>query len=71
MGDRFIFQIDDYGVGMTQDVLYDYFLCAGALFRESDTWKRDFEVDDVPKIVRSGRFGIGVLAASCSVNESP
>jgi len=59
----FIFEIEDYGVGMTEDVLHNYFLCAGASFRDSDTWKKDFEVDDVPKIARSGRFGIGVLAA--------
>lgn len=60
---EFYFEIDDHGIGMTEDVLHNYFLCAGASFRDSDSWKRDFEQHGVPTIARSGRFGIGVLAA--------
>ncbi len=61
--DGFVFEIEDYGIGMTEDVLRNYFLCAGASFRDSDGWKKDFERDNIPKIARSGRFGIGILAA--------
>ena len=47
-----------------------HFLKAGASFRYSDAWKREFEADDDgsssafrSKILRSGRFGVGALAA--------
>ena len=59
---EFIFEIEDFGIGMNEDVLQNYFLCAGASFRDSETWKRNFEIKNTPNIARSGRFGIGVLA---------
>lgn len=63
--------ISDKGIGMTEEVVRDYFLMAGASFRQSDGWKREFETDKTdgaaPKfkseVLRSGRFGIGALAA--------
>lgn len=57
--------IRDCGVGMTPEVIRDYFLKAGASFRNSDTWKKGFEFDHKQgvRVLRSGRFGIGVLAA--------
>ena len=49
------FEIVDNGVGMTSDVIINYFLNAGASFRASSEWKSE--------IVRSWRFGVGLLAA--------
>lgn len=56
--------VSDRGVGMTAETIRDYFLTAGASFRTSDAWKREFETDDAPRsrVLRSGRFGVGVLA---------
>lgn len=56
--------VSDRGTGMTVEIIKDYFLTAGASFRNSDAWKREFEMDDMPhsSVLRSGRFGVGVLA---------
>lgn len=56
--------ISDRGIGMSIEVIRDYFLTAGASFRNSDAWKKEFEVEGQPKsrVLRSGRFGVGVLA---------
>lgn len=61
---RVLLTISDRGVGMTVETIRDYFLTAGASFRNSDAWKREFEQDDAPhsKVLRSGRFGVGILA---------
>jgi hypothetical protein len=63
--------VSDRGVGMTEEVIRDYFLVAGASYRQSEAWKRQYEGDleasqgsDLrSRVLRSGRFGIGVLAA--------
>jgi len=56
--------VKDRGIGMTSDVIKNYFLKAGASFRRSDAWKEQHETPDgEPRVLRSGRFGIGVLAA--------
>jgi molecular chaperone HtpG len=55
--------VRDNGAGMTSDVVKNYFLKAGASFRRSDAWKRQHETSGKPRVLRSGRFGIGVLAA--------
>ena len=62
-GDKFLFEIEDFGIGMTEDVLHSYFLCAGESFRDSAPWKRNFQRASIPQIARSGRFGIGTFAA--------
>jgi hypothetical protein len=53
----------DKGIGMTADTIQNYFLRAGASFRNSPEWTKEF-VDDEgkPKVLRAGRFGIGVFA---------
>ena len=57
-------QISDRGIGMTPETVKDYFLKAGASFRNSDTWKRQHtDNSGASRIARGGRFGIGVLAA--------
>jgi molecular chaperone HtpG len=66
--------VSDKGIGMTEEVVSDYFLKAGASLRESIAWKREFELpaaeDSAQKaslprsqVLRSGRFGIGILTA--------
>lgn len=53
----------DRGVGMTPDVIRDYFLRAGASFRASGQWKERHESEDKSvRIARTGRFGIGAFA---------
>lgn len=55
--------ITDKGIGMTADIIVSYFLKAGASFRRSDAWRREFESAGQPRILRSGRFGVGAFAA--------
>ena len=56
--------VSDRGAGMSVEIIRDYFLTAGASFRNSDAWKQEFETEDSPhsRVLRSGRFGVGVLA---------
>jgi len=63
MGGAYL-EIIDYGVGMTFDTLRDYFLTVGASFRYSDYWSVFFtDAQGSSGPPRTGRFGIGVLAA--------
>jgi hypothetical protein len=56
--------VSDRGIGMTIDTIRNYFLKAGASFRKSDAWRREFEDEKGRSYaLRSGRFGVGVLAA--------
>ena len=56
--------IADRGIGMTADTVRNYFLKAGASYRSSDAWRRAHESEPgKSRVLRSGRFGIGVLAA--------
>lgn len=60
--------VSDHGIGMTEETIANYFLVAGASFRRSIAWKKDFESEQgdshlKSRVLRSGRFGIGVLAA--------
>lgn len=62
--DRFWVAVEDSGVGMELSTVRDFFLRVGATFRMSPEWRTRFEVHPgEPSILRSGRFGIGVLAA--------
>lgn len=56
-------RVRDRGIGMRSDTIQNYFLCAGASFRRSTEWAKEF-LDDKgqPRIARAGRFGIGVFA---------
>ncbi len=54
--------VSDKGIGMRAETIRDYFLKAGASFRQSDAWRQQFEDKGVSKVLRSGRFGIGALA---------
>lgn len=62
--DHCFISVADQGIGMNIDVVLNYFLKAGASFRMSDTWRKSFEEEDGQSaVLRSGRFGIGALAA--------
>ncbi len=55
--------ISDRGIGMSPDTVLNYFLKAGASFRNSFTWRKQHENEyGESQVLRSGRFGIGVLA---------
>lgn len=58
------FSICDRGTGMTLDIIKNYFLRAGASFRTSELWKKEF-IDEAGKstVARTGRFGVGALSA--------
>lgn len=55
--------IADRGIGMSLDVVENFFLNIGASFRNSDRWKKDHETQGRSNVYRTGRFGIGLLAA--------
>ncbi|MCE9545406.1 MAG: ATP-binding protein [Planctomycetia bacterium] len=62
--------VSDVGLGMTADVIVNYFLTAGASFRRSEDWRKSFETSEgKSKVLRAGRFGIGALAAFLLGNE--
>jgi len=56
------FMINDNGVGMSADIIKDYFLKIGSSYRTSEQWKSDFCEGDSTNIPRTGKFGIGMLA---------
>lgn len=64
------FTIEDNGVGMSEDIIINYFLNIGASFRDTLHWKKE-NIDDNGNVqtTRTGRFGIGVLAAFLLGNE--
>lgn len=62
--------VSDRGIGMTEDVVQNYFFRAGASFRTSEWWRSEFEINtqsdrrkNASVVLRSGRFGIGALAS--------
>ncbi len=57
------FKIIDHGIGMTIDIIEDYFLNIGASFRNSDNWKKNHLNNGHSTVHRTGRFGIGLLSA--------
>ncbi|WP_141503287.1 ATP-binding protein [Paenibacillus luteus] len=59
----YYFQIEDNGMGMSPEVIIQYFFKAGASYRNNKDWIMNFTVDGETQITRSGRFGVGVLSA--------
>jgi len=56
-------RVRDRGIGMTADTIQNYFLRAGASFRRSPEWAREFLDDDgTARVLRAGRFGVGAFA---------
>ncbi|AKD56977.1 HD domain-containing protein [Spirosoma radiotolerans] len=62
--EKYYFCINDNGKGMNLKEIKSYFLTVGSSYRNSLEWQRKFQnkLGQV-KIVRNGRFGIGLLAA--------
>ncbi len=61
--DDYYMSITDKGIGMNINTISNYFLRAGASFRNSDSWKKEFADDEGhSKVLRGGRFGVGALA---------
>jgi len=59
-----VFTIRDNGIGMNADIIKQYFLKAGASYRKSTEWRHKFiDKDGHTTVRRSGRFGVGLLAA--------
>lgn len=56
--------VSDNGIGMTKEVIKNYYLVAGASFRKDPLWKEKYVDPDTQcvRIGRNGRFGVGVLA---------
>lgn len=53
----------DRGIGMTSDTIQNYFLRAGASFRRSAEWAKEFlDESGRSRVIRAGRFGIGAFA---------
>ncbi|MEI6848051.1 MAG: hypothetical protein WCK32_08505 [Chlorobiaceae bacterium] len=56
-------RVRDRGIGMRSGTIQNYFLRAGASFRRSEEWQKEFNNEDgVPRVIRTGHFGIGVFA---------
>ena len=55
--------VADNGTGMDADILENYYLRVGASFRASENWKARFAPSGQSTVTRTGRFGIGGLAA--------
>jgi len=63
--------ITDRGVGMTAQIIQEYFLKAGASFRKSNAWRQDHEdAQGHSRVLRTGRFGVGALAAFLLATKS-
>ncbi|KQB37347.1 ATP-binding protein [Flavobacterium aquidurense] len=62
--DNYFFKIEDNGIGMSLNIVKNYFLEVGSSLRKSSLWKKTFSNEEgESKIQRSGKFGIGVLAS--------
>ena len=56
-------RVTDKGIGMRSDTIQNFFLRAGATFRQSPDWAKDFlDKGGAPCVLRAGRFGIGAFA---------
>ena len=64
-----IFTITDNGMGMNEDVLLNYYLSAGSSYRSSDAWMAANAPDGKSQVARTGKFGVGFLAAFLLGNE--
>lgn len=60
---KWILKVTDKGIGMTSKTIENYFLRAGASFRNSPEWSKEFlNEDGQSQVARTGKFGIGVFA---------
>lgn len=62
--------VSDKGIGMTLDTVRNFFLKAGASILGSEEWKKEFVNENgKSQVLRSGHFGIGILAAFLLGND--
>ncbi len=62
--EKYYFEIIDSGKGMSVYELANYFLKAGATNRKSKEWDQFFIGEDGKnKVLKTGKFGVGILAA--------
>lgn len=62
------FRIEDNGIGMTEDVIMNYFLKIGSSYYSSDTFtKSKLQCNADPDYMPISRFGIGIL--SCFMGD--
>ncbi|UCH95369.1 MAG: ATP-binding protein [Candidatus Aminicenantes bacterium] len=62
--------VRDKGIGMQESTIRKYFLSAGASFRNSPDWIKQFtDSCNRSRVLRSGRFGIGIFAAFLLANQ--
>lgn len=58
-----LLRVQDKGIGMRSDTIQNYFLRAGASFRQSADWAKEFlDEEGKPRVLRAGRFGVGAFA---------
>ncbi len=58
-----LLRVTDKGIGMTGETIQNHFLRAGASFRQSPDWAKEFlDEQGKPRVLRAGRFGIGAFA---------
>jgi len=56
-------RVTDKGIGMSAETIQNYFLRAGASFRQSSEWSKEFlDEQGKPTTLRAGRFGIGAFS---------
>jgi len=56
-------QVMDKGIGMTSETIQNYFLRAGASFRQSSDWVKEFlDEEGRSRVLRAGRFGVGAFS---------
>jgi hypothetical protein len=56
-------RVQDKGIGMRSDTIQNYFLRAGASFRQSADWAAEFlDEKGQSRVLRAGRFGVGAFA---------
>jgi hypothetical protein len=61
---NYYLQMVDTGMGMDESVIRHYFLRAGASFRNSSAWVKLFtDEEGKARVLRSGRFGIGIFSS--------
>lgn len=61
---EYFFSIKDNGRGMTHTEISRYFLNAGSSYRSSPDWLKKFtSFEGESKVMRNGKFGVGLLAA--------
>ena len=59
-----VLEVRDNGIGMSERSVRDFFFRVGSSSRFSEEWKKTFDPGDGPNhLVRTGYFGIGILAA--------